>query len=142
MIVPRPGVAAKIEIGLVGAGDIEGMLVQRRRRAASKASMSSWSTRPARSSPPRAATIDGFFLFERVAYGRYSFRLTADSAKAAGVERGDRQDGRDQRGQDGRAAGRDPDAKAPQIALSRAALAQQSRARINQKSSRTTFGGN
>ncbi|HEY5459085.1 MAG TPA: hypothetical protein VIJ81_06390, partial [Sphingomicrobium sp.] len=28
VIVPRPGVAAKIEIGLVGSGDIEGMLVQ------------------------------------------------------------------------------------------------------------------
>ena len=28
VVVPRPGVAAKVEIGLVGAGDIEGMLVQ------------------------------------------------------------------------------------------------------------------
>ena len=30
---------------------------------------------------------DGFFLFERVAYGRYTLRLTAESAKIAGVER-------------------------------------------------------
>ena len=28
MVVPRPGVAAEIEIGLVGAGDIEGVLVK------------------------------------------------------------------------------------------------------------------
>ena len=31
VVVPRPGVAAKLEIGLVGAGDIEGMLVRERR---------------------------------------------------------------------------------------------------------------
>ena len=28
---------------------------------------------------------DGFILFERVAYGRYSLRLATDSAKTAGV---------------------------------------------------------
>ena len=29
---------------------------------------------------------DGFFLLERVAYGRYTLRLSAESAKAAHVE--------------------------------------------------------
>jgi len=28
---------------------------------------------------------DGFFLFDRIPYGRYGLRLTADSAHAAGV---------------------------------------------------------
>ena len=29
--------------------------------------------------------FDGFFLFERAAYGRYTLRIAAASAKAAGV---------------------------------------------------------
>jgi hypothetical protein len=86
VIVPRPGVAAKLEIGLVGAGDIEGVLVKNDGQgfegldvelidAAGKVVASTRSD------------FDGFILFERVAYGRYTLRLSADSAKAANVER-------------------------------------------------------
>ena len=85
VIVPRPGVAALLEIGLVGAGDIEGILVKNDGRgfegldvelidAAGKVVASTRSD------------FDGFILFERVAYGRYTMRLSADSAKAANVE--------------------------------------------------------
>jgi hypothetical protein len=82
-IVPRPGVAATIEIGLVGAGDIEGILVRDDGRgfegldvelvdAAGKVVAASRSD------------YDGFILFERVAYGRYSLRLTPTSVAASG----------------------------------------------------------
>ena len=87
VIVPRPGVAAEIEIGLVGAGDIEGVLVKD-----DGSGFEGLDIELVDATGNVAATArsdyDGFFLFERVAYGRYSFRLKADSAAAAGVERG------------------------------------------------------
>jgi len=86
VIVPRPGVAAEIEIGLVGAGDIEGVLV--------KDDGSGFEGLDVEMLDPAGKVVatarsdyDGFFLFERVAYGRYSFRLKAESAEAAAVER-------------------------------------------------------
>ena len=87
VIVPRPGVAAKIEIGLVGAGDIEGALVRDDGRG-----FEGLDVELVAASGEVAATArsdyDGFFLFERVAYGRYTIRLTPDSAKAAGCSTG------------------------------------------------------
>ena len=86
VIVPRPGVAARIEIGLVGAGDIEGVLVKD-----DGSGFEGLDVEMLDASGNVVATtrsdFDGFFLFERVAYGRYSFRLKADSAEAAGLER-------------------------------------------------------
>ena len=86
VIVPRPGVAAKIEIGLVGAGDIEGVLVKD-----DGSGFEGLDIEMVDATGKVAATTrsdyDGFFLFERVAYGRYSFRLKAESADSAGVDR-------------------------------------------------------
>ena len=84
VIVPRPGVAARIEIGLVGSGDIEGVLVQSDGRGfegldVELIDMTGKVAATARSD------YDGFFLFDRVPYGRYSIRLTSQSAHAAGV---------------------------------------------------------
>jgi len=84
VVVPRPGVAAQVEIGLVGAGDIEATLVQNDGRGfegldvelLDMAGKVVGSTR---------SDYDGFILFERVAYGRYTLRLTAESARAANV---------------------------------------------------------
>ena len=86
VIVPRPGVAAHLEIGLVGAGDIEGVLVQDDGRG-----FEGLDVELVDASGKAVATtrsdFDGFILFERVAYGRYTLRLTSDSAAAASVER-------------------------------------------------------
>jgi hypothetical protein len=84
VVVPRPGVAAELEIGLVGAGDIEGVLVQSDGRGfegldIELVDMAGKVVATGRSD------YDGFFLFDRVAYGRYTLRFTAESAKAAGV---------------------------------------------------------
>ena len=86
VIVPRPGVAAQLEIGLVGAGDIEGVLVKDDGSGFEGLDIELVDATGKVVGATRS-DFDGFFLFERVAYGRYSFRLADDSAKAAGVER-------------------------------------------------------
>jgi len=85
VIVPRPGVAAKLEIGLVGGGDIEAMLVRDDGRGFEGLDVELFDA----SGKPVATArsdYDGFILFERVAYGSYTLRLTADSARIARVE--------------------------------------------------------
>ena len=86
VIVPRPGVAAQLEIGLVGAGDIEGILVKNDGRGFEGLDVELLDTAGKVVASTRS-DFDGFILFERVAYGRYTFRISAESAKAAGVER-------------------------------------------------------
>ena len=80
------GKTAKLEIGLVGGGDIEAMLVRNDGRGFEglDVELLDASGRPVATA---RSDYDGFILFERVAYGSYSLRLTADSAKIAGVER-------------------------------------------------------
>jgi len=85
VVVPRPGVAARLEIGLVGSGDIEGMLVRDDGQGFEGLDVELVEAAGKAVAVGRS-DFDGFFLFERVAYGRYTLRLTADSAKAAGVE--------------------------------------------------------
>jgi hypothetical protein len=85
VIVPRPGVAARIEIGLVGAGDIEGMLVQDDGRGFEGLDVELLDAGGKVVATARS-DYDGFILFERVPYGGYRLRLTADSAKAVGVD--------------------------------------------------------
>ncbi len=84
-MVPRPGVAAKLEIGLVGAGDIEGVLVSDDGRGFEGLDVELLDAGGQVAGVARS-DFDGFFLFERVAYGSYRLRLTADSASAAGVD--------------------------------------------------------
>jgi hypothetical protein len=86
VLVPRPGVAAKIEIGLVGAGDIEGMLVHGDGRGFEGLDVELLDASGKTVASGRT-DYDGFFLFERAAYGHYSLRLSAESARIAGVER-------------------------------------------------------
>jgi hypothetical protein len=86
VIVPRPGVAAHLEIGLVGAGDIEGILVKDDGRGFEGLDIELIDAAGKVVATTRS-DFDGFILFERVAYGRYTFRLSADSANAAGVDR-------------------------------------------------------
>ncbi|MEP7315540.1 MAG: SdrD B-like domain-containing protein [Sphingomicrobium sp.] len=86
VVTPRPGVAADVEIGLVGAGDIEGSIVR-----GDGEGFEGLDVELVDESGKVIATTrsdyDGFFLFERVAYGKYVIRLVAESAKIAQVER-------------------------------------------------------
>ena len=84
VVTPRPGVAAEVEIGLVGAGEIEGAVV----RSGSLGFEGLTLELIDESGKVVARTqtdYDGYFLFERVAYGRYSVRVAAESAAVAKI---------------------------------------------------------
>src|SRR5690606_6805644 len=83
--VPRPGVAARLEIGLVGAGDIEGLLVKDDGSGLEGVDIERLDA-AGRGIATTRSDFDGLFLFARVAYGRYHFRIKADSASAVGIE--------------------------------------------------------
>lgn len=84
VVAPRPGVPAEVEIGLVGAGDIEGALVK-----SGGLGFEGLDLELVDSSGKVIATertdFDGFFLFQRVPYGRYTIRVAPDSAAAAKI---------------------------------------------------------
>lgn len=84
VIVPRPGVPADVEIGLVGGGDIEGALVK-----SGGLGFEGLALELVDAAGKVVATtqtdFDGFFLFERVPYGKYSIRIARASADAANV---------------------------------------------------------
>ena len=84
VVVPRPGIAAEVEIGLVGGGEIEGVVVK-----SGGVPFEGLALELVDASGKVAATVtsdfDGFFLFERVPYGRYKLRVAEESAAAAKV---------------------------------------------------------
>ena len=84
VVVPRPGVPAKVEIGLVGGGDVEGALVK-----SGGIGFEGVALELVDSSGKVVGTtltdFDGFFLFERVAYGSYTIRVASNSAAAAKI---------------------------------------------------------
>ena len=84
VVTPRPGIAADVEIPLVGAGDIEGAVIRD-----GGDGFEGLDVELLDASGKVVATtrtdFDGFFLFERVAYGHYSVRLSAESARIAKV---------------------------------------------------------
>jgi hypothetical protein len=84
VVTPRPGVPAEVEIGLVGGGDIEGAVVKSGGLGFEGLALEL--VDEAGKAVGRSQTdYDGYFLFERVAYGRYSIRVAAESAAAAKV---------------------------------------------------------
>lgn len=84
VVVPRPGVPAAVEIGLVGAGDVEGALVKSGGLGFEGLDLELVDDAGAVVATARS-DYDGYFLFERVPYGRYTVRIGAASAEAAGV---------------------------------------------------------
>lgn len=86
VVVPRPGVPASVEIGLVGGGDVEGAIVKS--GGLGFEGLDIELVDGAGKLVARTQTdFDGFFLFERVPYGEYRIRLSKDSAAAAGLVR-------------------------------------------------------
>jgi hypothetical protein len=84
VVTPRPGVAAEVEIGLVGAGDIEGAVVRDGGEGFEGLDLELVDASGKVVATTRS-DYDGFFLFERVTYGRYTVRISADSARMAKV---------------------------------------------------------
>jgi hypothetical protein len=84
LVVPRPGVSAEVEIGLVGGGDVEGALVKSGGIGFEGVDVELVDAAGKVVGTTRT-DFDGFFLFERVAYGSYTIRVAQDSAAAAKI---------------------------------------------------------
>lgn len=82
VVVPRPGVPANVEIGLVGGGDVEGALVKSGGLGFEGVGLELVDAK-GKVVGTTLTDFDGFFLFERVAYGSYTIRVAKDSAAAA-----------------------------------------------------------
>lgn len=81
VIVPRPGIPAEVEIALVGGGSIEGFAVREDHREFEGLDIELIDASGNVVATTRS-DLDGYFLFERVRYGAYRFRLSADTAAA------------------------------------------------------------
>ncbi|HEX5497645.1 MAG TPA: carboxypeptidase-like regulatory domain-containing protein, partial [Thermomicrobiales bacterium] len=84
VVVPRPGIPADVEIGLVGGGDIEGAMVKSGGLGFEGLDLELVDAGGKVVTTTRT-DFDGFFLFERVAYGAYTIRVAKDSATAAKI---------------------------------------------------------
>jgi hypothetical protein len=84
VVTPRPGVQAEVDIGLVGAGDIEGAIVKNGGLGFEGLSLELVDSKG--TVVANALTdYDGYFLFEGVPYGTYRVRVAKTSAQIAGV---------------------------------------------------------
>ncbi|MEQ7874066.1 carboxypeptidase-like regulatory domain-containing protein [Sphingomonas sp. ASV193] len=81
VVVPRPGTVTFVDIALVGGGSIEGALMRSDQREIEGADIELVDEAGKVVATTRS-DIDGYFLFERVKYGRYSLRLSKGSAAA------------------------------------------------------------
>jgi hypothetical protein len=84
VVTPRPGVAASIDIGLVGAGAIEGALVKSGGIGFEGVNLELVDD-SGRVVATAQSDFDGFFLFDRVAFGKYKIRIAKSSADAARI---------------------------------------------------------
>jgi hypothetical protein len=84
VVVPRAGIPVDVQIGLVGGGDVEGAIVK-----SGGLGFEGLEIQLVDAAGKVVATgqtdFDGFFLFERVAYGSYGLRVAPDSAAAAKI---------------------------------------------------------
>jgi hypothetical protein len=84
VVVPRPGVPAEVRIGLVGGGDVEGALIKSGELGFEGVDLELLDSAGKVVGTART-DFDGFFLFDRVAYGSYTVRVNAASAAAAKI---------------------------------------------------------
>ncbi|MEO6359864.1 MAG: hypothetical protein ABIO43_04715, partial [Sphingomicrobium sp.] len=86
VVVPRPGVPAQVDIGLVGGGDVEGALVKNGGMGIEGLTLELLDD-AGKVVATAQSDYDGFFLFERVPYGKYRIAVAKDSAAAAQIAR-------------------------------------------------------
>jgi hypothetical protein len=84
LVVPRPGVSADVLIPLVGGGDVEGALMKSGELGFEGVDLELIARNGSVVAMART-DFDGFFLFERVAYGAYTIRVSASSAAAGKI---------------------------------------------------------
>lgn len=86
VVVPRPGVPAEVEIGLVASGDIEGSIVKNGGLGFEGLDLELVDSTGTVVGAART-DFDGYFLFDRVPYGKYRIRLAESTAEAIGMPR-------------------------------------------------------
>jgi hypothetical protein len=84
VVVPRPGVPAEVKIALVGGGDVEGALMKSGELGFEGVDLELVDS-AGRVAATTRTDFDGFFMFDRVAYGRYTLRVNTTSATAAKI---------------------------------------------------------
>jgi hypothetical protein len=84
VVVPRPGIPADVQIGLVGGGSVEGSLMKSGELGFEGVDLELVDAGGKIAGTTRT-DFDGFFLFDRVAYGHYTIRVAASSAAAAKI---------------------------------------------------------
>lgn len=84
VVTPRPGVPANVQIALAGGGDIEGALIKSGELGFEGVDLELVDSAGKVVGTART-DFDGFFLFDRVAYGSYTLRISASSAAAAKI---------------------------------------------------------
>lgn len=85
VVTPRPGVATRVMLPLVAAGEIEGTLVRDGGGELEGVALELVDAE-GRLRATTQSEYDGFFLFEGVAYGRYQVRIAKASAVAARLD--------------------------------------------------------
>lgn len=83
-VVPRPGVAFRLDIPLVGAGEIEGTLVTATGTGIEGVDLELMDHTGIVTATQRS-DFDGYFLFDSVPYGEYSLGIARLSAEAANL---------------------------------------------------------
>jgi hypothetical protein len=84
VVVPRPGVPAQVDIGLVSSGDIEGAIVKNGGLGFEGVDLELLDSTGAVVGTART-DYDGYFLFDGVPYGTYRVRIAKASADAIGL---------------------------------------------------------
>ena len=84
VVIPRPGVPAEVQIGLVGGGEIEGAVVKSGGLGFEGLTLE-LVDESGKVVARTQTDYDGYFLFERAAYGRYTVRVSTESANAAKI---------------------------------------------------------
>ena len=84
VVVPRPGIPANVQIGLIGGGSVEGALIKSAELGFEGVDLELVDSAGKVAGTART-DFDGFFLFDRVPYGRYTLRVSAASAVAAKI---------------------------------------------------------
>jgi len=84
VVTPRPGVAAVIELAVSPTGEIEGVLASPEGTALAGVELELVDENGA-AAASTLSEFDGFFLFQRVVYGRYHLRLAASSEQVLGL---------------------------------------------------------
>jgi hypothetical protein len=86
VIAPRPGVPAKLEIGVAPTGSVEGEIhgFEDTARAGVQIELVDPAGRVVASA---LSEFDGYFLVERVPYGTYRLQISAGAARALGAAR-------------------------------------------------------